>query len=136
MDVTANPVVQALTNSSEENRGSQDGRRPPLETSSPGAEGPKDEKVNKTATERQVQPFELENAEEHPVDSEGVFPEGGLQAWLVVFSAFISLYPSFGFMVCPPSYPHNIVYPHAKSQLNRSPSVYCKTTGTKTNSPT
>lgn len=27
------------------------------------------------------------------------FPEGGLQAWLVVASAFLTLFPSFGFMV-------------------------------------
>ncbi|KAF2202357.1 MFS general substrate transporter [Delitschia confertaspora ATCC 74209] len=33
------------------------------------------------------------------VDPEDVFPEGGPRAWLVVVSAFLMLFPSFGFMV-------------------------------------
>ena len=37
----------------------------------------------------------------HPslLDSEDTFPEGGPQAWLVVLSAFLTLFASFGFMV-------------------------------------
>lgn len=35
----------------------------------------------------------------HVTDTEDAFPEGGLQAWLVVVSAFFTLFPSFGFMV-------------------------------------
>ena len=33
------------------------------------------------------------------VDDEDNFPEGGKEAWLVVFGAFMLLFPSFGFMV-------------------------------------
>lgn len=33
------------------------------------------------------------------VDAEDSFPEGGLRAWLVVASAWLLLFPSFGFMV-------------------------------------
>ncbi|KAK3052821.1 hypothetical protein LTS18_012236, partial [Coniosporium uncinatum] len=33
------------------------------------------------------------------IDPEDSFPEGGLDAWLVTLSAFLTLFPSFGFMV-------------------------------------
>jgi MFS family permease len=45
-----------------------------------------------------VEPLHLEGAVIEP-DPEDNFPEGGLRAWLVVASAFITLVPSFGFMV-------------------------------------
>ena len=97
MDATANPAVQVTSTSSEENRHSYDLNN--TKETFPTTAVSSEEKKSNSPAERQIQPFELENAEEHPVDVEGVFPEGGLQAWLVVFSAFISLYPSFGFMV-------------------------------------
>jgi MFS family permease len=49
--------------------------------------------------ERQIQSLEIEEANEVPVDHEDNFPEGGLRAWLVVLSAWLILFPSFGFMV-------------------------------------
>jgi hypothetical protein len=98
MDATATPAAQVATRSSEENRGSHHDVGNQLPEKRAAAAGTCEKKANTTA-ERQIQPFELENAEQHPVDPEGVFPEGGLEAWLVVLSAFISLYPSFGFMV-------------------------------------
>ncbi|KAF2436977.1 MFS general substrate transporter [Tothia fuscella] len=51
-----------------------------------------------TGSESPTQPLQVEEAVEE-VDSEDDFPEGGLRAWLVVVSAFITLLPSFGFMV-------------------------------------
>ncbi|KAF2267977.1 MFS general substrate transporter [Lojkania enalia] len=56
----------------------------------PHAEQEDNERRDTTATdeERAVSP-----------DPEDTFPEGGLQAWLVVASAWLTLFPSFGLMV-------------------------------------
>jgi MFS family permease len=47
------------------------------------------------------QPLEILDVEDGSpdIDYEDSFPEGGLQAWLVVTSAVLTLFPSFGFMV-------------------------------------
>ncbi|ORY58480.1 major facilitator superfamily domain-containing protein [Pseudomassariella vexata] len=47
---------------------------------------------------RQI-PSDEEIAIPPDIDIEDTFPEGCLQAWLVVLSAFLFLFPSFGFMV-------------------------------------
>ncbi|PSN72056.1 MFS general substrate transporter [Corynespora cassiicola Philippines] len=53
---------------------------------------------NRQDQEQQVRPAGDEEVVIAP-DPEDTFPEGGLQAWLVVLSAWLLLFPSFGFMV-------------------------------------
>ena len=99
MDVTANPAVQdpAIQDDDHYTANLDQG----LTTSRSRGDHEKALSSAKCtpAGERQIQPFELENAEEHPIDHESNFPEGGWKAWSVVFAAFITLFPSFGFMV-------------------------------------
>lgn len=56
--------------------------------------------ISERTASRTQQPQEDPDAEiAEEVDTEDVFPEGGLRAWLVVVGATLMLLPSFGFMV-------------------------------------
>lgn len=98
MDATANPLVQTTTEASPSS--------PLHERSGPAGIG--EDRTSETPSPSGVgdarrlgAPAESLNVDDTlpSVDPEDVFPEGGLRAWLVVASAFLTLFPSFGLMV-------------------------------------
>lgn len=98
MDVTSLPVVQQVESSNTTSHGAailnEDGTTEPKSTThyhvshEPAAQDD-DKRVNNIDIEDPV-PARQSNDD---------FPEGGLQAWLVLTGACLALYPSFGFMV-------------------------------------
>lgn len=95
MDPTANPAVRAPQTPN--NHPAE--QHINVDTVGGQIEDATSEKQSIHQNTRQIQPFELENADDQAIDYETNFPEGGLTAWLVVAGSFINLYPSFGFMV-------------------------------------
>lgn len=81
MDIMVNPSVQAIGLQGIPRRETNSDNDAILE-------------VQKATDEVQVL-----SAETRATNQADDFPEGGREAWLVVFGAFMLLFPSFGFMV-------------------------------------
>ncbi|KIW01617.1 uncharacterized protein PV09_07088 [Verruconis gallopava] len=102
MDPTSNPLVRETTGHSAHVAESEVGHGIDalgMTAFNSSAGGRIEGKNSWFNVKRRIRQLELEAPEPTTVEHESEFPEGGLRAWLVVLSAFITLFPSFGFMV-------------------------------------